>query len=90
MAGQTALTGRQRRSLADDGYLLLPSVLAAATVYGLVGRLGQLVRTTVDEWDATPDMTWERPGWYASALTSPIPPSRNWSGILCWSAPPRR
>jgi hypothetical protein len=56
VAGQTALTGRQERSLADSGYLLLPSVLAAGVVDGLVGRLGQLVRTTVDEWDATPDM----------------------------------
>lgn len=62
MAGQTALTGRQRHSLADDGYLLLPSVLAVGTVDGLAGRLGQLVRATVDEWDATPDMKWEEGG----------------------------
>ena len=62
MAGQTALTGRQRRSLSDDGYLLVPSVLAAGTVDSLADRLGQLVRTMVDEWDATPDVKWEEAG----------------------------
>lgn len=62
MAGQTVLTDRQRRSLADDGYLLMPSLLAAETVSRIAVRLGQLVHATVDAWDATPDMTWEEGG----------------------------
>ena len=62
VAGQTALTGGQRRSLCDDGYLLLPSVLAAGIVDRLAERLGLLVRATMEERDATPDMKWDEAG----------------------------
>jgi Phytanoyl-CoA dioxygenase (PhyH) len=62
VAGPTVLTDRQRRSLADDGYLLVPSLLAAGAVGRIAAKLGQLVRATVDAWDATPDMTWEEGG----------------------------
>ncbi len=60
--GQTELTDQQRRSLADDGYLLVPSVLAADVVGRLATRLDDLVRATVDKWDATPGMRWEEAG----------------------------
>jgi phytanoyl-CoA dioxygenase PhyH len=54
VAGQTELTSQQRRSLAGDGYLLVPSVLAAGAVEALAGRLDNLARATVAEWDAAP------------------------------------
>src|SRR5579862_285063 len=43
-AGQSDLTSRQRRCFAEDGYLLLPSVLDAGTVDALAGRLDGLAR----------------------------------------------
>ena len=52
MAGQAELTSRQRRSLAEDGYLLLPSVLAADTVAALAARLDELARAIIAERDA--------------------------------------
>ena len=42
VAGQTELTSQQRRSLAGDGYLLVPSALAADAVDALAGRLDDL------------------------------------------------
>jgi hypothetical protein len=54
VAGQTELTSQQRRSLAGDGYLLVPSVLAAGAVNALAGRLDDLARATIAEWDAAP------------------------------------
>ena len=52
MAGQAELTSRQRRSLAEDGYLLLPSVLAADVVATLAVRLDELARAIIAEADA--------------------------------------
>lgn len=54
MAGRTELTSQQRRSLAGDGYLLVPSVLAADAVDALAGHLNDLARGTIRGWDATP------------------------------------
>ena len=41
MAGQAELTSRQRRSLAEDGYLLVPSLLPADAVAALAARLDE-------------------------------------------------
>jgi hypothetical protein len=54
VAGQTELTSQQRRSLAGDGYLLVTEVLAAGAVEALAGRLDDLARATIAEWDAAP------------------------------------
>src|SRR5207237_384509 len=43
---------RQRRSLAEDGYLLLPSVLAADAVAAVAARLDELARAVIAEQDA--------------------------------------
>ncbi len=61
MAGPTALTDQQNRSLAADGYLLVPSLLAADAVTSLATYLEQLRvipgshRSTADPAD---DMKW--------------------------------
>src|SRR2546425_452401 len=52
VAGQAELTSRQRRSLAEDGYLLVPSLLAADAVAALAARLDQLARAIIAERDA--------------------------------------
>src|SRR5260370_1332667 len=52
VAGQAELTSRQRRSLAEDGYLLLPSLLAADVVAALAARLDELARAIIAERDA--------------------------------------
>jgi ectoine hydroxylase-related dioxygenase (phytanoyl-CoA dioxygenase family) len=62
VAGQTGLTGQQRSSLAEDGYLLVPSVLASEITGRLARRLEDRARAIVDEWDATPDMRREEAG----------------------------
>ena len=62
VTGQATLTDQQLRTLSDDGYLLLHSVLPDAVTGGLARRLDALVRATVAEWDATPDMKWEEGG----------------------------
>ena len=41
VAGQAELTSRQRRSLAEDGYLLVPSLLPADAVAALAARLDE-------------------------------------------------
>jgi ectoine hydroxylase-related dioxygenase (phytanoyl-CoA dioxygenase family) len=58
----TELTDDQRRSLAANGYLLIPSVLATDAVDRLADRLEQLVRATVEAFDASPDARWEEAG----------------------------
>ena len=62
VTGQAELTDRQLRSLSGDGYLLVPAVLPDGVASGLARRLDALVRATVAEWDATPDMKWEEGG----------------------------
>ena len=52
MAGQAELTSQQRRSLAEDGYLLLPSLLPAEAVAALAARLDELARAIIAERDA--------------------------------------
>jgi ectoine hydroxylase-related dioxygenase (phytanoyl-CoA dioxygenase family) len=52
VAGQAELTSRQRRFLAEDGYLLVPSVLDADAVAALAARLDELARTLIAERDA--------------------------------------
>ena len=49
MAGQAELTRQQRRSLAEHGYLLLPSVLDADVEAALAARLDELARATIAE-----------------------------------------
>jgi hypothetical protein len=44
VAGQAELTRQQRRSLAEHGYLLLPSILDADVVAALAARLNELAR----------------------------------------------
>jgi hypothetical protein len=62
VAGQTELTRQQRRSLVEDGYLLVPSVLAADAMDALAARLDGLARAIIGEWDATPGMQREEAG----------------------------
>ena len=52
VAGQAELTSRQRRSLAEDGYLLMPSLLPADAVAALAARLDELARAIIAERDA--------------------------------------
>jgi len=52
VAGQAKLTSRQRRSLAEDGYLLMPSLLPADAVAALTARLDELARAVIAEADA--------------------------------------
>ena len=52
MAGQAELTSRQRRPLAEDGYLLVPSLLPADAVAALAARLDELARAIIAERDA--------------------------------------
>jgi hypothetical protein len=47
VAGQAELTSRQQRSLAEDGYLLVPSVLAGDVVAALAARLDELARAVI-------------------------------------------
>jgi hypothetical protein len=58
VAGQAELTGRQRRSLAEDGYLLVPSLLAADVVAALAARLDELARAIIAEADAAAGEQW--------------------------------
>ena len=62
VAGQAELTSRQRRSLAEDGYLLMPSVLDADVVAALAARLDALARTFIAERDAEADEQWAEAG----------------------------
>jgi glycine cleavage system regulatory protein len=52
VAGQAELTSRQRRSLAEDGYLQMPSLLPADAVAALAARLDELARAIIAERDA--------------------------------------
>ena len=62
MAGQAELTSRQRRSLAEDGYLLMPSLLPADAVAALAARLDELARAVIAEADAADGGQWEEAG----------------------------
>jgi hypothetical protein len=62
VAGQAELTSRQRRSLAEDGYLLVPSLLAADVVAALAARLDELARAIIAEADAAAGEQWEEAG----------------------------
>jgi hypothetical protein len=62
VAGQAELTSRQRRSLAEDGYLLVPSLLPADAVAALAARLGELARAIIAEADAAAREQWEEAG----------------------------
>jgi ectoine hydroxylase-related dioxygenase (phytanoyl-CoA dioxygenase family) len=62
VAGQAELTSRQRRSLAEDGYLLVPAVLDADAVAVLAARLDELARTFIAERDAEAGGRWEEGG----------------------------
>jgi hypothetical protein len=54
MASATRLTSRQRRSLTDDGYLLVPSLLGGADLARIAARLAGHVRQTVATWAEDP------------------------------------
>ena len=58
VAGQAELTSRQRLSLAEDGYLLMPSLLPAHAVAALAARLDELARAIIAERDA-PAEQWD-------------------------------
>ncbi len=73
MAGQTELTSQQRCALAGDGYLLVPSVLAADAVDALAGRLNDLARATIRESDATPGKQQEEAGVISIRLDTAEP-----------------
>jgi hypothetical protein len=62
VSGQTGLTDRQQHALADEGYLLVPSVLPGGVVTGLARRLGEVAGAVLDEWDAAPEPRWEEAG----------------------------
>jgi len=56
MATPTRLTPRQRRSLTDDGYLLVRSLLAGADLARIAARLADHVRQTVAAWAEEPSL----------------------------------
>jgi hypothetical protein len=85
VAGQAELTSRQRRSLAEDGYLLMPSLLPADAVAALAARLDELARAVIAEADAAGGQ-WEEAGVVRCALTPPTPGTPLWSGRPCCSA----
>jgi Phytanoyl-CoA dioxygenase (PhyH) len=62
VAGQAELTSRQRRSLAEDGYLLVPSLLPADAVAALAARLDELARAIIAEADSAAREQWEEAG----------------------------
>jgi hypothetical protein len=64
VAGQAELSSRQQRSLAEDGYLLMPSLLPAAAVAALAARLDELARAVIAEAeaDAAAGEQWEEAG----------------------------
>ena len=59
VAGQAELTSWQRRSLAEDGYLLVPAVLGADVVAALAARLDELARAIITERDAAVGEQWD-------------------------------
>ena len=56
MATATRLTPQQRRSLKDDGYLLMPSLLGGADLARITARLAEHVRQTVATWADDPSL----------------------------------
>jgi Phytanoyl-CoA dioxygenase (PhyH) len=62
VAGQAELTSRQRHSLAEDGYVLVPALLAADALAALAARLDELARAIIAEADAAPGGQWEEAG----------------------------
>jgi Phytanoyl-CoA dioxygenase (PhyH) len=56
MAPPTRLTPQQRRSLKDDGYLLVPSLLDPADLAPIAARLAEHVRQTVATWAEKPSL----------------------------------
>ena len=56
MATATRLTPQQRRSLKDDGYLLVPSLLGGADLARITARLAEHVRRTVATWADDPSL----------------------------------
>ena len=84
--GEAGLTSQQRRSLSADGYLLMPSVLAAPAVDALAARLDKAARAVVGQWDADPALQAEEAGvvrlrlapadpGYAPLVRQPLPVS---------------
>jgi len=86
VAEQAELTSRQRRSLAEDGYLLVPSLLAADVVAALAARLDELARAIIAEADAAAGEQWEEAGVVRVRLAPPTPGTPCWSGSPCSSA----
>jgi Phytanoyl-CoA dioxygenase (PhyH) len=68
VAGHIELTKQQRCSLADDGYLLVPSVLAGGVVHRLAERFVGAARQAVEELEASPGAQWEEPGVFRLRL----------------------
>ena len=56
MATATRLTPQQRRSLKDEGYLLVPSLLGGADLAPIAARLAECVRQTVATWAEDPSL----------------------------------
>jgi hypothetical protein len=56
MATAMRLTPRQRQSLTDDGYLLVPSLLDPADLAPIAARLAGHVRQTVATWAEDPSL----------------------------------
>jgi ectoine hydroxylase-related dioxygenase (phytanoyl-CoA dioxygenase family) len=56
MATPTRLTPRQRRTLSDDGYLLVRSLLCGADLTRIAARLREHVRQTVAAWAEEPSL----------------------------------
>jgi hypothetical protein len=54
--------GQEQRSLTEDGYLLVPSVLAAEAMDAVAPRLDGLASAVAGEWDATPGKQPEEAG----------------------------
>jgi ectoine hydroxylase-related dioxygenase (phytanoyl-CoA dioxygenase family) len=56
MATPTRLTSQQRRSLTDDGYLLVRSLLGGADLARITARMAEHVRQTVAAWAEEPSL----------------------------------
>jgi ectoine hydroxylase-related dioxygenase (phytanoyl-CoA dioxygenase family) len=56
VAGQAALSSRQRRSLLDQGYLVVRSQLDPAVLARIRGRLEEVVQQTVAAWAEDPSL----------------------------------
>ena len=71
MTNGRGLTATERASLKRDGYLLVPSLLDKSVLARIRDRLDELVRQTIDAWQAFNSSLWPR-----LAVTAGFAPGR--------------